>query len=122
MLYHNYEQKTQLNNRQNDSKKIVTIVAYLVGIRMEILKTQYDNEVLEKIKDLLEVNIVRSLCKIRQALLENYKIAKIEICYHFKNIDNLNFIDAEDVAFLCKNNIPVKVCNWKNPQAEKMRR
>lgn len=111
MLYHNYEQKTQLNNRQNDSKKIVTIVAYLVGIKMEILKTQYDNEVLEKIKDLLEVNIVRSLCKIRQALLENYKSAKIEICYHYKNIDKLNFIDPEDVAFLCKNNIPVMVCN-----------
>lgn len=111
MVNHDYEQKGQLHNEQYSSKKIVTIVAYLVGVKMEILTRQYDKEVLGNIKDMLEVKIVRSLSKIRQGLLDNYTAAVYEICHNLKNIDTVDFIDAEDVTFLSQNNVPVMMCN-----------
>lgn len=98
-------------NRQYGSNRIVTIVAFLLGIKTEVLETQYDSEVLGSIKEILEANIVRRLAKIRQALLSNFKAANYELCINLSNIDKLDFCDADDIQFLKQNAVPVMNCN-----------
>ena len=42
-------------NRQYGSNRIVTIVAFLLGIKTEVLEAQYDSEVLCSMKEIVWV-------------------------------------------------------------------
>ena len=58
-----------------DTKEIVAIVAYLIGVRKNTLEQSYpdNSETLRQLYTNQEATTIRYLCKLRTALMRNFK-------------------------------------------------
>ena len=84
------------------TKNIVTTVAFMIGIRMNIVK-QIGEENLELIDQLNEnqnCKIIRYLCKLRTALMLNFKKTDTEMRNNLTNIDKLEWFDTKNIMAL----------------------
>lgn len=74
-----------------NTKEIVTIVAYMAGIKEEALKSDYGDygELLESLKKDKNATIIRYLNKIKTSLMLHFKQTDNEIIYNLANLDRL---------------------------------
>ena len=86
------------------TRNVVTTVAYLIGIRKSILQNTYADEFenLELLFSDRNATVIRYLCKLRTALMMNFKKTDTEMKYNLTNIDKLEWFDRENIAQLEK--------------------
>ena len=86
------------------TRNVVTTVAYLIGIRKSILQNTYADEIenLELLFSDRNATVIRYLCKLRTALMMNFKKTDTEMKYNLTNIDKLEWFDRENIAQLEK--------------------
>lgn len=78
--------KNESNGLYGSSNKIVTIVAYLLGMSNQVLREYYDAEVLQRLEQFPPAGIVRALCMIRMVFMTNF----LNIDNDLKNIINID--------------------------------
>lgn len=84
------------------TKEVVTTFAYLIGLRKDLVDDTFSEEA-ENIKILSEnqdARIIRYLCKLRTALMLNFKRTDMEMRYNLKNIHKLDWFDIENIKQL----------------------
>lgn len=86
---------------------IVSIVAYLSGVsQVEYAKGCFKNAVFEHLHEDIDAHIIRSLARIRTAIMKNYKSIHTAMTYDIKNINSLpDFVPAQDIAYLDQQNV-----------------
>ena len=84
------------------TKHIVTTIAYLIGIRADIVAQigEDEKELLEKLKEDQSCRIIRYLCKLRTQLMLNFKKTDIEMKSNLTNLDKLPWFDRENILQL----------------------
>ena len=93
---------------------IVTIVAYMIGIKKALLEDMYSDD-LENLQTLYsdrEATIIRNLSKLRTGLMLNFKKTDNEIKYNLKNLDRLDWFDKEDIKQLADYGINIIHTNY----------
>ena len=80
------------------TRNVVTTVAYLIGIRKSILQNTYADEIenLELLFSDRNATVIRYLCKLRTALMMNFKKTDTEMKYNLTNIDKLEWFGGTD--------------------------
>lgn len=97
-----------------DTKDIVCKVAYLIGVRKELMHNNFDDscpEVIEQLENDQNATVIRYLCKLRTSLMMTFRKTDDEIRYNLKNIDRLDWFDTDNVKWLEKNKISVLLAN-----------
>ncbi len=97
-----------------DTKDIVCRVAYLIGVRKDILHSTFEDscfELLEQLENNQDATIIRYLCKLRTSLMKMFKKTDDEIVYNLKNIDRLDWFDTDNVKWLEKHKVPIILAN-----------
>lgn len=97
-----------------DTKDIVCTLAYLIGVRKDIVHTTYDDcckELLGQLELNQNATSIRYLCKLRTKLMLTFKKTDIALVYDLKNIDRLEWFDADNVAYLQKNGFNIILTN-----------
>lgn len=58
-----------------DTKEVVTIIAYMIGVRMSALTVSYGecSELIEKLQADKDATTIRYLCKLRTVLMQKFK-------------------------------------------------
>ena len=81
-------------NTTVDTKDLVTTIAYLIGVRKNVLEQCF----MESSQDLLQslyasqsATIIRYLCKLRTTLFCTFKKTDDEMRYNLKNLTSLAF-------------------------------
>lgn len=90
---------------RTDTKNIVLTVAFLIGVRKSAYQAVYGNENSELISSLensKEALTIRYLCKLRTTLMQRFKKTDDAIVYDFKNLDGIEWYDAENISRLEK--------------------
>ena len=84
------------------TKHIVTTIAYLIGIRIDIVGQigEEEPELIEKLKEDQSCRIIRYLCKLRTNLMMNFKKTDIEMRNNLTNIDKLPWFDTKNILQL----------------------
>ena len=86
------------------TRKIAITVAYLSGVRMDLLNTYYGDEYNSKLDELRtckEATIIRYLCKLRTSLFQNFKSIDSEMKYNLKRLDSLSeWVDVDNIKIL----------------------
>ena len=84
------------------TKHIVTTIAFLIGIRSDIVKQigEEEPELIAKLKDDQPSLIIRYLCKLRTQLMMNFKKTDIEMKSNLINIDRLPWFDNKNIMQL----------------------
>lgn len=96
-----------LSNRNAtvDTKDLVATIAYLIGVKKHIVEKCFDaecHELLQKLYSSQAATTIRYLCKLRTALFLKYKKTDYEMRYNLKNLNTLEWYDAENIAQLEK--------------------
>lgn len=97
-----------------DTKDIVCKVAYLIGVRKEILHNTFDSscpEVLEQLENNQNAITIRYLCKLRTTLMKTFKNTDYELRFNLMNIDRLEWFDSDNVKWLEKHGVRVILAN-----------
>ncbi|MDO4460064.1 MAG: NYN domain-containing protein [Clostridia bacterium] len=98
----------------NDSFNIVSLVAYLIGVKEEILERDYLKTAYEELEKNKAAKIVRCLSIIRTSIMLNYSRINEKMTYDITNIDKMpEFIDPDIFRFLRKNDIELIKTNVK---------
>lgn len=96
------------------TKNIVSTVAFLIGIRKDELNRLYGEECSELITS-LESNrdalVIRYLCKLRTALMKNFKKTDDKLRYEFQNINVQPWFDSDNIDYLEREGIKVVLLN-----------
>ena len=84
------------------TKNNVTIISFLIGIRMDVVRQigEENPELIEKLMDNKSCRIIRYLCKLRTNLMMNFKNTDTEMRMNLKNIDKLPWFDTDNVKQL----------------------
>lgn len=100
---------------RNQTIEIVTSIAYLIGVPDFFLERDYSekSELLSELRGNKSATIIRYLCKLRTALMMNFKKTDEAICYDLKNINSLEWFNQDDIAQLENWNIPVLQFNCR---------
>jgi len=96
--YNDIMKKIESNGLYGSSNKIVTIIAYLLGMPIQALRAHYDAEVLQRLEEFPPAGIIRALCMIRMVFMRNFK----NIDNDLKNIINIDKQECFDQELLCK--------------------
>lgn len=83
--------------------ELVTKIAYMIGLRKDLLETRYDFENHELLQDLYQnqsATIIRYLCKLRTKLMQNFTRTNNAIFFDYKNLDTMEWFDAQNIAQL----------------------
>jgi hypothetical protein len=86
-----------------DTKELVATIAYLIGVRKNIIEQCYDEECHELIQKLYEdkdATVIRYLSKLRTVLFQRFKKTDDEMKYNLKNINKLEWYDADNIKQL----------------------
>lgn len=105
------------NHRENESKQIVSTVAYLIGSRENsfsgnlFLRAEYDK--LEKNQD---ANIIRHLCILRTALLKRGKEIDLDMLYNLRSLNKVSkdLIPQESIEKLRASGIEIVKANKRS--------
>lgn len=99
---------------RTDTKDIVCRVAYLIGVRKHSLISSYEQDCPELLSQLYqdkEATVIRYLCKMRTALMLHFKKTDDILRNDYKNIDKIEWFDADNINQLVKWGIPVILSN-----------
>ena len=88
------------------TKTNVTIIAYLIGIKMDIVRQigEENPELIEKLMDNKSCRIIRYLCKLRTNLMMNFKNTDTEMRMN-------NSLKNGDIILLSQMELPQNI--WK---------
>lgn len=101
---------------RTDTKDIACKVAYLIGVKKDFLHNNFDQscpEIIEQLENDQNATVIRYLCKLRTALMKNFKNTDYEIKFNLKNIDRLDWFDTDNVKWLEKHGIGIILANKK---------
>lgn len=107
------------NNRYStvDTKDLVATIAYLIGVKKHIVEKCFDaecHELLQKLYSSQAATTIRYLCKLRTALFLKYKKTDYEMRNNLKNLNTLEWYDAENIVQLEKWGIPIIKANYRS--------
>ena len=100
-----------------NTKELVTTIAYMIGIRKNVIEQRFDEEchdTLQKLYDNQDATIIRYLCKLRTTLLKYFKKTDIEMRDNLKNLNNLEWYDHNNIRQLEKWGIYVIKANYRS--------
>lgn len=104
-------------NTTVDTKDLVTTIAYLIGVRKNVLEQCF----MESSQDLLQslyasqsATIIRYLCKLRTTLFCTFKKTDDEMRYNLKNLTSLEWYDHKNIATLESWGIPIIKANYRS--------
>lgn len=99
-----------------DTKEIVTIIAYLIGVRKSTMEQSYpDNaDTLKQLSENKEATVIRYLCKLRTALMRNFKRTDNAMRYELKNLHTLDYFDHENIKQLEKWGFCIIQANYRS--------
>ena len=89
-------------------KELVSRLAYLMGVRDDILDRRYGEEcaeILEQMRGNKTARTVRILNTIRTTMMMKYQNINNAIIYELKNIDRIEYFNKEDIAWLEENGV-----------------
>lgn len=102
----------------NYRKKLVTTIAYLIGIPDEQFYTnnQFDTEEYQHLKQNEKATIIKFLCRLRTQFLKNYKNIDDARRYDLRTIDSMTeYLDVDGIKFLRSKGIETNISNSKTP-------
>lgn len=88
-----------------DTKEIVTIVGYLIGVKKYILVQCFDehcHDLLQELYSDKNATIIRYLCKLRTTLMQKFKNTDDEIRFKLNNLNRLDWFDQDNIKQLEK--------------------
>lgn len=88
---------------RTDTKELVTTIAYLIGVRKNILEQCFDEECHDLLQSLYtnkEASVIRYLCKLRTTLMLKFKKTDTAMMYELKNINKLEYFDHDNIRQL----------------------
>ena len=100
-----------------DTKEVVTVVAYLIGVRKSTLETSFREECPDTLDSLYaskEATIIRYLSKLRTSLFQHFKKTDAAMHYDLKNLTSLEWYDKENIKQLEKWGIQVIQANYRS--------
>lgn len=101
---------------KENTKDIVSIVAYMSGVNRRALEENYFNDCPEAITQLdetKELRIIRSLCKLRTTLLLKFKKTDDLMRFDLKNLNSISWFSAQDIKELEKQGISIIKVNYR---------
>lgn len=109
----------RLNNKYStvDTKDLVTTIAYMIGIRKNIVEQCFDepcHELLQSLYSNKPATIIRYLCKLRTTLFRRYKKTDSEMRYNLKNLHTLEWYDHENIKHLEEWGIHIIKANYRS--------
>ena len=91
------------------TREIVTKMAYLIGIRDDILESHYAQEcgeILQRLSEDKSSKIIRILCSIRSIMMQKYDLIDSQLRYEMKNIDRMpDLFNQDDIRWLSQQGI-----------------
>ena len=100
-----------------DTKELVTVIAYLIGVKKSALAQCYaeeNNALLEKLYENKEATIIRYLCKLRTTLMQKFRKTDDEMRYNLKNLNKLEWYDADNIKQLEKWGFSIIQTNYRS--------
>lgn len=100
-----------------DTKEIVTTIAYMIGVRKNVLEQCFQAEcedTLSKLYANKEATVIRYLCKLRTALMRNFKKTDTEMHYNLKNLTTLEWFDKDNIKQLEKWGFQIVQANYRS--------
>ena len=100
-----------------DTKEMVTTIAYLIGVKKELLEKCFEpdyHDLIQSLYENKEASIIRYLCKIRTTLFYRFKDTDHEMLYNLKNLDKLEWYDKEDIKKLREWGIEIIKPNYRS--------
>lgn len=97
-----------------DTKDIVCTVAYLIGVRKELLHTAYGDcctELIEQLENNQSATVIRYLCKLRTKLMLTFKKTDISLRFDLTNIDKLDWFDTNNIIQLENSGFKIVLAN-----------
>lgn len=91
-------------------KEIVTRLAYMIGVRDEALQKRYSQdckEIIDEMYNSKEARIIRILNTIRSMMMQKYSYIDSAIKYELKNLDKIEYFNADDIKWLENNGIRI---------------
>ena len=93
--YEGYEPE---NTKTVFTKDISALVAYMIGIREDVMEQQYpDVEIWKNVVDDPNINIIRYLSIFRTTIMKFHGKIDYELRYNMKNLDEQEFFSKEDI-------------------------
>lgn len=102
---------------RTDTKELVTTIAYMIGIRKNILEQCYDEECHDLLVSLYEnqqASIIRYLNKLRTTLMQKFRKTDDEMRYNLKNLNKIDYYDQDNIKQLEKWGIPIIKSNYRS--------
>jgi len=115
-----FEDDIQENNDhfENYRKKIITIIAYLIGVPDDKFTgdERFDIEEYKSLRKNEDATVIKYLCRLRTQFLKNYKSIDDARKYELRSLESLDeYLDVEGIRFLREKGIEVNVNNAKSP-------
>lgn len=102
---------------KEETKDIVSIVAYMCGVNRRTLEENFFAECPEALKRLDEtkkLRIIRSLSKLRTTLLQKFKKTDDLMRYDLKNLNSISWFSHQNIKELEKFGIPIIKVNYRS--------
>ena len=102
---------------KENTKDIVSIVAYMSGVQRRALIENYFYEcpaALKQLDNISELRIIRSLCKLRTTLFLKFKKTDDLMKYDLKNLNSISWFSYQDIKELEENGIPILKVNYRS--------
>ncbi len=84
------------------TKNIVTTIAFMIGIRMDIVRQigEENPEIIAQLCENQDCRVIRYLCKLRTNLMMNFKKTDTEMKTNLTNLDKLPWFDTKNILQL----------------------
>lgn len=102
---------------QVDTKDICATIAYLIGVKKHTIEERFDAECHDLLQTLYqdkEATTIRYLCKLRTVLMQKFKKTDYEMRYNLKNINSIEWYDADNIKQLEKWGFEILKANYRS--------
>jgi len=99
-----------------DTKEVVTTIAYLIGIRKDILELQFAEcrALLEQLSADKEATVIRYLSKLRTVLMQKFRKIDTMMMYDLKNLNSIEWFDHDNIRQLEKWGFRIIQANYRS--------
>ncbi len=100
-----------------DTKDICATFAYLIGVKKHIIAECFDAEchdLIESLSQNKEATTIRYLCKLRTVLMQKFKKTDDEMRFNLKNLNRLEWYDADNIKQLEKWGFDIIKANYRS--------
>lgn len=100
-----------------DTHNLVATVAYMIGVRKELVETNYGDDchdLLQALYSTKSATIIRYLCKLRTTLFRRYKKTDDEMRQNLKNLTTLEWYDHDNIKQLEDWGIRIIKANYRS--------